>query len=497
VVEIETIRVEGDLNPRQGFDERQLAVLEASIRQSGLVTALTVRPNGDGYVLVAGQRRLIAARRAGLKSVPVVVRTKKDSLAAAIAENLIRADLDPIEEANALNRLAEAEGLSTHKKIAERVGKSSAYVSERLRLLSLPEPVQVQIAAGKVSVAAERELRKAANVSPAIAECACRLVARGEVEGRDLVERFDEVLHAVAESNLAGRPTMIEVSRGVALSELVSDAEQQVALAKRIDATLSYSAGEDPRLRLDEAEVDAARAAGCLLEHEVDHGGWTSETSYLCDAELAADIAVRTVERLEKQATKRAKELAAEAGSNGEVASPEEVQERVSQERREGREKAGKEATRARTANLERGRKLVARRGAKTRKEHSLNRARALAELILNDNPNLAAGGLRLLLPQLQEVEVKTLKSGESREKVTYKDAADCESYLRNRIEEAKSANEVLELLTDALIAALSADDRELPASRRIAWLSPAKHAVSKLLGAEIKSVRPRRGRAK
>src|SRR4029077_1104605 len=111
--EIDRIRVEDGFNPRTDFDQDSLSELGASIRQTGLVTALTVRPNGEGYVLIAGQRRLIAAKRAGLKAVPVLVREGSDALAVAVAETLIRADLDPIEEANALARLAEAEKLAT------------------------------------------------------------------------------------------------------------------------------------------------------------------------------------------------------------------------------------------------------------------------------------------------------------------------------------------------------------------------------------------------
>lgn len=497
VVAIEAIEVQNGFNPRSAFDERELAELEASIRQSGLVTALTVRPKGeDGYVLVAGERRLRAAKRAGLKNVPVIVTAAKGALAAAVAENLIRADLDPIEEANALSRLAEAEGLGTHKKLAARVGKSSAYVSERLRLLALPESVQLQIAAGKVPAAAERELRKVAKVCPAVAECAAKLVARGEIEGRDLIERFDEVLYAVAESEMPGAPTMIDVARGARISELIADPEQRGSLAERLRAAHPYEKNEDPFVRFAEAEVDAARAAGCLLEYEVDHGGWSSSLAYVCDAELAADLTERAVKRIEKEAAKRAKErgLAAGAAANG--GDPASSAEQEVEERRLGREEAKRDAERARTANLELGRKLIARRGAATRKQHSLARAKALAELVLADNPNLAARGLRLVLPQLQEVETKQLKSGEAREKVTYKGAEECDAYLRGRIGEARNEREILELLSDALIAALAADQLELPRSKRISWWSSAEKQVAKALAAEIKSARPsRRGR--
>lgn len=494
VAAIEMIEIEDGFNPRTDFDEKRLAELEASIRQSGLVTALTVRPNGgERFVLVAGERRLIAAKRAGLTEVPVVICDTKTALSAAIAENLIREDLDPIEEARALERLAEEEKLPTQRQLAERVGKSSAYVSERLRLLALPEKVQALIADGTVPVAAERDLRKVAKVSPAIAECACRLVARGEIEGRDLLERFDEVLYAVAECELRERPTMIDIGRGVWLSQLVDDPEQHAVIAERWRAAAPYGNAEDPMIRFEEAEVDAARASGRLLEYEADRDGWRSRMAFLCDRELAADLANRALERAEKEAIKRAKAAAESRGETAEELDPQTTAQKLREGRRELREKAKVDAEKARTFNLELGRKLIARRGAKSRKDHGLDRARAIAEVVLRDNANLAAHGLRLVLPQLQEVEVKTLKSGETRERVAYKEAEECETYLRARIAEAKSADEVLELLADALIAATVADQRELSQSRRVNYWVPAEERVKKLLAADVRSVRPRR----
>jgi len=493
IVPIDEIRVEDGFNPRGEFDEKQLSELEASIRQSGLITALTVRPNGEGYILVAGERRLIAAERAGLTEVPVVVRRGSDALAAAIAENLIREDLDPVEEARALERLAGAENLGTHKKLAERVGKSSAFVSERLRLLKLPETAQVLVADGQVPIAAEPNLRLATKVDPQIAAFACRLVARGELDGRDLVERFDEVLYAVAESELPGRPTMIDVGRGVWLSQLVSDPEAHAEIAERWRAATPYGSSDDPMVRFGEPEIDAARASGKLLEYEADRGEWSTTISFLCDAELATDLASRALERAEKEAAKRAKEAGAEGGEAPGTVDPESLAETQREERRKDRERAKRDAERARKANLDLGRKLLARRGAKSRKDHSLARAKAVAEVVLDQNENLAGKGLALVLPQLQEVEVKELKSGEKREKVNYQRPDRCQEYLRSRIAEAKSANEVLELLADALIAAMLADEREVPQSRRVAfWLRP-EAAVKKLLGADIKSVRPQR----
>jgi hypothetical protein len=116
-----------------------------------------------------------------------------------------------------------------------------------------------------------------------------------------------------------------------------------------------------------------------------------------------------------------------------------------------------------------------------------------VALILLADNDNLAARGLRLALPQLQEVEVKTLKSGKSREKVAYADSRACSDYLAARIDEAHSADEVLELLADALIAATLAEERELPQSRRVHWWNPVGKEVEKLLAADSRALRLRR----
>ncbi len=499
VLPIDSITVAEGFNPRTRFDEESLSALAASLRTTeGVVQPLAVQAGEDGgYVLIAGERRLRAARQAGIEKVPVVVLDGDKAKVAALAENLIRVDLDPIEVAHGLQALADAEGLTTHKKIAARIDKSPGFVSEHLRLLRLPEGVQRHIAAGHVPVAAERTLRNIAKVSPRVAECACELVERGEIEGRDLAERLGEVLCAVATGKLPDSPTMIDAGRGESLSRIVADPEQYAALAERYRTVRSYEPGTDPLIRFSEAEVDAARAAGCLVEYQEDRRGWSPRIAYITDASLAADLAERVIERIEKQATKQAKEQAERAGvdpSDDAASSP---AEKIKEARRAEREQRKKDTEAARHDNLAVGRALMARRGAKSRKEHSLARAKALALVVLNDNPALAARGLRLAFEQLQEVEVKTLKSGEQREKVTYADPEACQEYLANRIEEARSANEVLELLADAMIAAAVTDECELPQSRRVhgGLRGVVAVEVEALLATDTKAVRPRRRR--
>ncbi len=493
VLDIEKIAVEEGFNPRTRFDEDGLAKLEASLRETGIVQPLAVQPAKDGtYTVIAGERRLIAAKRAGIEQVPVLIREGPGARAAALAENLIREDLDPIDTARGLAALAEADNLTTHKEIAEKVEMSVAWVSQHLRLLALPEGVQSQIAAGCVPVEAERDLRKVAKVSPRVAECACELVARGEISGRNLVEHFDDVLVAVAQSPFLGDQTMIAPG-AIRLSAVIADPDKQRALAERCAAVRPYEQSEDPVIRLGEAEVDAARAAGCLIEHRVDHGGWESSIDYITDAELAADLAERAVERIEKEVAKRTEQRANSLAKNGgdPAPTPEQAKEARKAERAEAKEKAAE----ARRFNEELGRNLLKRRGGAGRKQHSLPRAKALAAILLADNDRLAASGLRLVLPQLQEVEVKALKSGASRERVSYADPEQCTEYLAKRVEDARSADEVLELVADALIAATLADERELARSRRVHWSEPTLGKVEKLLAADAKSVRPRRQR--
>lgn len=145
--------------PRVHFDEETLAELAASIAQLGVLQPILVRRVGEKYQLIAGERRWRAARRAGLVTVPAVVRTTDDvrSVEAALVENLHREDLTPLEEAAAYQQLIEDFEL-THDEVAQRVGKSRSAVSNTMRLLGLPPGVQHLLADGKLSAGHARAL---------------------------------------------------------------------------------------------------------------------------------------------------------------------------------------------------------------------------------------------------------------------------------------------------------------------------------------------------
>lgn len=140
--------------PRKIFEETALAELTSSIKEKGVLQPLIVRSSGnDSYELIAGERRWRAAQRAGLQEVPVVLKevSDRESLEIAIIENIQRADLNPVEEAEGYRRLMD-EFSYTQEELAGKVGKERATISNHLRILKLPEEVKKDIADGLLSL---------------------------------------------------------------------------------------------------------------------------------------------------------------------------------------------------------------------------------------------------------------------------------------------------------------------------------------------------------
>jgi ParB family chromosome partitioning protein len=146
--------------PRTYFDEAAIEDLVASVRAQGIIQPLVVTPEGEGYAIIAGERRWRAARKAGLETVPVVVRRVADDrelLELALVENLQRSDLNPIEEAEAYAALQEKFGLS-QEEVAGRVGKARTTVTNALRLLRLPDEVLDLLREGRLTAGQGRPL---------------------------------------------------------------------------------------------------------------------------------------------------------------------------------------------------------------------------------------------------------------------------------------------------------------------------------------------------
>lgn len=145
--------------PRKRFEDAKLEELAASIRQHGIVEPILVRKDGARYKILAGERRWRAAQRAGLKEIPAVLReaTDREAFELALVENLQRADLNAIEEAEAYEVLLSDHGL-TQEAIATRVGKERSTVTNALRLLKLPEEVRESVRGGQLDMGHARAL---------------------------------------------------------------------------------------------------------------------------------------------------------------------------------------------------------------------------------------------------------------------------------------------------------------------------------------------------
>lgn len=194
MIRIESI-MPSPFQPRRNFDPERLKELADAIRSQGVIEPLIVRRRpgdltGREYELIAGERRLRAAREAGLEHVPVVLRDLDDrgALEMSLVENLSREDLNAVEEARAFIRLSKEFALS-HDEIAARIGKSRPYVTNTLRLLELAAPVVEMIAGGQLSAGQARPLLRL----PAAEQIAA---ARRIVEGRISARGAEQIANA-------------------------------------------------------------------------------------------------------------------------------------------------------------------------------------------------------------------------------------------------------------------------------------------------------------
>ena len=230
--------VPGVYQPRTRMDEGALYELAESIKAQGIMQPILVRRLGQGehagkYEIIAGERRFRAARLAGLDSVPVLVRDVPDESAAAMAliENIQREDLNPLEEAQGLQRLIKDFGL-THEQAAQAVGRSRSAASNLLRLLNLAEPVQTMLMAGDIDMGHARALlalERAAQITAANQIAQKKLSVR---EAESLVKRIG------AEFTLTSPKPQKEKSRDLRrveeeLSDLLT-AEVEVRVKKRV-----------------------------------------------------------------------------------------------------------------------------------------------------------------------------------------------------------------------------------------------------------------------
>lgn len=191
--------------PRTNFDPQGLEELAQSMRSGGVAQPIIVRPMASGYQLVAGERRLRAARLAGLARIPAIVRVLSDEQAVELSliENIQREELSPLEQARAFERLATEFAL-TQEEIAARTGKDRATVANLMRLLRLPAEVQALLDEGKITAGHARALLKLEE-SPVVQRVLARRMAARRVSVRQAEEMVERRLPDAKRERI-GRP---------------------------------------------------------------------------------------------------------------------------------------------------------------------------------------------------------------------------------------------------------------------------------------------------
>jgi ParB family transcriptional regulator, chromosome partitioning protein len=262
--------------PREVFDEEELEGLAASIRDIGVLQPIVVRPLGeDTFELIAGERRLRASKRAGLDTLPAVVRETEDSalLKEALVENIHRVQLNPLEEAAAYQQLLDDFGF-TQEELARALGKSRPAISNTLRLLHLPEEVQRRVAAGVLTAGHAKALLGLGD-SETMDRFATRTVTEG-LSVRALEELIRLTLLEPADRDLS-RPRRSSMS-APGLAELQDDLSD--ALASRVRIQLGARKG---KLQIEFRSVDDLERLVGIIARGLDTDGAEAVTAEVPD----------------------------------------------------------------------------------------------------------------------------------------------------------------------------------------------------------------------
>ncbi len=489
LVPLAQIQVEEGANPRRRFEQQALTELADSIRTHGLLQPLVVRSDGNGgFLLTAGERRLRAAREAGLTTVPVAI-IDGATLEQAVDENLHRVDLDPIEEATAFQRILQA-GKLNKKQLAQRLSKKPQYVNERLRLLDLPVPVQQQIADGQLPARVAPALIRIGKVSEPVAVCLAAMVANDDADAADLEEQPGRLIGCLGDYEWPD-PQPVALHLGYSrypLDHLPIPAEGCGDIHERYAAL-----GREVLFSFGDEDADAGRSYGCLLEFT--RGSWGS-SRYLTDPAFIADrvrLALDGHEARQREQIQAADAAAPDPLSGTTGADVVEVEKERRKRERQQQTQARQQAT---SANFELGRKLQLRYDTV---KITAPLARLLALLILDrDAEKLAGRGLRYAREDWQITETVE-RRGNTVEKSRYPESWEAAEQLHAWIGRGRSAEQILGRLLQALIAAHTADQDAVANSHRVHWELPGSYGhgpsceIPDLLDKLAKPVAPRR----
>lgn len=492
-----------DGNPRTVFDDERMAELIDSVKRHGIITPLTLSHDGDGrYAIIAGERRYRAAKAAKLREVPAQIREADGAtLTLAVAENVIRADLSPMEEACAYRRLADEHGDAA--KVAKLVGKSERLISDRLDLLRLPDETAQLIAARRVPLACAPLLVRIAEHEPLLADLAALWLSERPRDAAAFPTAPGEVLDDVLRAEWAddGQPVYpVAYSVGGFRGPLTPPAEDRLAavLAKLRDHAQTvedtYRAlpaipqasehdwqarqTEERRERdcfaLTDDDADAARAFGCLLElpgHNGREHRYVTDPAWLADR-LVQRIVAHVAEEAEREEQRDAR-IPSASQDDG-----------AKEERRRERERQYDARGSARSRNLDLGAAL-----ARWQPKLDADAIKLLGQIVLEQHGRAAAWAHRLCVDQ----PATTNKQG--RETVRYPRGADAErehhAEALAALRRTRTPEDALAVVLRLLVAQRLADTDGLPNADRQGIYEPELLASSELLGKLARRVAP------
>lgn len=507
LVPLEKIKPADGFNPRTDFAEEPMAELVASVKRHGIITPLTLAPAEDGcFTIIAGERRYLAAKAAKLREVPAQVREADgQALSLAVAENVIRADLNPLEEARAYRRLVEEHGGAA--KVAKLVGKREKLITERLDLLRLPDDAQPLLATRRVPLACAPMLVRIADAEALLADlCATWLAERphaaaafpagpGEVVDDVLAATWQDdagqPLHPVAYS-VGGYhgPILPGNSRSDVLAAVVAKLGERGAAVATAYADLPEIVNsseydwaarqeEDRRERecfsLGEEDADAARAFGCLLE--LPSGDERRAYAYATDPEWLAD---RLVQKIAAYAAAEA-ERKRTGHEQRAPASPDDPEREA---RRRERERQYEARVSARARNLDLGAAL-----ARWEPKVDADAVKLLGSLVLAHYGKAAAWAYRLC------VEQPTTTNKQGKVSVRYPRGAQAEKELHEQataaLRRARTPEAALAVVVRLLVAQRLADADGLPNADRQGVYEPQELVGSKVIDKLARRVAP------
>jgi ParB/RepB/Spo0J family partition protein len=466
IVEIPLDQLHVEHNPRKEFDDRAFRELQASIAVDGILDPIRVSPNADGYRIESGQRRYLAAQALKLATAPCIVVDQEagaqtaDEFVRAIVTNVQREDMNPVDEAEAFLHLIDQHGY-TDVGVAERLGVAKQRVTERLDLLELPAPIRDLYRDRKLGVATRKSLRSIAKVSPEFATAIAKACAGKDEWQAVLVKEPGRVVgHVANESPKKWFPCGYQIERDNL--KLSKDAKELLA---KLDGKESW---DRFRIRFGDDEVDAARAAGVLVEAKAND----DRMSYvITDADYAAQlvevICQRELKHREERAVAEAKRKAAQGKvDTGDKASDERA-EAEKEARRAINEARAQGRIAARAHNLELGRWLLDNL-ATVKTDLSMEMVRLIATSILGPNRGeIFRAGLAYCLEEFQtEEKAGTVKKPKT--KIVYIDTiGEAAEAFDKWMGRAKTPGDLLGRMWIAILAVELVDRGCVPQSGR------------------------------